>query len=59
MIYFIQNKRTIVTKAQDKLTQRGSNLIKSTQNQIVAIYHFPIDLDPNGRPFGSKSIGAW
>ena len=21
------------------------------------IYHFPIDLEPNGRPFGSKSIG--
>ena len=21
------------------------------------IYHFPIDLGPNGRPFGSKSIG--
>ena len=23
------------------------------------IYHFPIDLDPNGGPFGSKSIGKW
>ena len=23
------------------------------------IYHFPIDLDPNGRPFVSKSIGKW
>ena len=23
------------------------------------IYHFPVDLDPNGRPFGSKSIGKW
>ena len=23
------------------------------------IYHFPIDLEPNGRPFGSKSIGKW
>ena len=23
------------------------------------IYHFPIDLEPNGRPFGSKSIGGW
>ena len=21
------------------------------------LYHFPIDLDPNERPFGSKSIG--
>ena len=23
------------------------------------IYHFPIDLEPNGRPFGSKVIGKW
>ena len=23
------------------------------------IYQFPIDLDPNGSPFGSKSIGKW
>ena len=23
------------------------------------IYHFPIDFEPNGRPFGSKSIGNW
>ena len=23
------------------------------------IYHPPIDLDPNGRAFGSKSIGKW
>ena len=23
------------------------------------IYHFPIDLEPNGRPFGSKSTGKW
>ena len=22
-------------------------------------YHFPIDLDPNERPLGSNSIGAW
>ena len=21
------------------------------------IYHFPVDLEPKGRPFGSKSIG--
>ena len=35
------------------------NLIKSNQNQIVGIYHFPIDLKPNGPPYGSKSIGKW
>ena len=23
------------------------------------IYHFLIDLEPNGRPFGSRSIGKW
>ena len=23
------------------------------------VYPFPIDLEPNGRPFGSKSIGKW
>ena len=23
------------------------------------IYHFPIDLDPNGCPNGSKLIGKW
>jgi len=23
------------------------------------IYHFLIDMDPNGLPFGSKSIGIW
>ena len=23
------------------------------------IYHFPVNLDPNGRPFGSKSTGKW
>ena len=23
------------------------------------IYHFPIDLELNGRAFGSKSIGNW
>ena len=23
------------------------------------IYHFPVDSDPNGRPFVSKSIGKW
>ena len=33
-------------------TQR--KLIKSTRN-----FPFPIDLEPNWRPFGSKSIGAW
>ena len=24
-----------------------------------SIYHFPIDLEPNGRSFGYKSIGRW
>ena len=24
-----------------------------------SIYHAPIDLEPNGRLFGSKSIGKW
>ena len=24
---------------------------------LDCIYHFPVDLDPNGRMFGSKSIG--
>jgi len=28
-------------------------------NQIVFTMHASIDLEPNGRPFGSKSIGNW
>ena len=37
------------------------NLIKSNRNHAPksCIYHAPIDLKPNGRPFGSKSIGKW
>ena len=31
------------------------NLIKSTRNRIVGTYHFPIDLEPSGRPFGYNS----
>ena len=27
--------------------------------KLNCIYHFPIDLEQNGRPFGSKSIGKW
>ena len=32
------------------------NLIKSKSD---CIYHFPIYLEPNGPPFGSKSVGKW
>ena len=32
------------------------NLIESNRNQIVFTIS-PIDLEPNGRPFSSKSIG--
>ena len=30
-----------------------------TKLKSDCIYHFPIDLEPNGRPFGSKSVGKW
>ena len=33
------------------------NLIKSNRNLIVL--YFSIDLNPNGRPFGSKLIEKW
>ena len=33
-----------------------SHLIKPKSD---CTYHFPIKLEPNGRPFGSKSIGKW
>ena len=34
------------------------DLIKYNRNQIVFAI-FPIDLEPNGRSFGSKSIEKW
>ena len=30
-----------------------------TKPKSDCIYHFPIDLESNGRTFGSKSTGAW
>ena len=27
--------------------------------KLDCIYHFPIDLEPDGCPFGSKSIEKW
>ena len=29
------------------------------QPKSDCIYHFPIDLEPNGNPLGSNSIGRW
>ena len=41
-------------------------ILENTQRNIVkskpksdCIYNFPIDLELNGRPFGSKSMGKW
>ena len=39
--------------------QRNLFEILLNQPEIRLYLPFPIDLDPNGRPFGSKSIGKW
>ena len=44
--------RTLLSRG----TQRNLFEIKPKSD---CIYHAVIDLDSNGRPFGSKSIGAW
>ena len=44
---------------------RGNSIYKYISNIYIHLsesdcsYHFPVDLEPNGRPFGSKSIGNW
>ena len=37
-------------------TQRNFFEILLNQPELDCIYHFPIDLEPSGRPFDSKSI---
>ena len=49
-VYMVQGLDT-----QNYLTSK-SNWIKPKSE---CIYHAPIDLEPNGHPFGSKSIGKW
>ena len=43
--------------------KRGKSEIFSKLCEIKpksdCIYHFPVDKEPNGRPFGSKSIEKW
>ena len=38
-------------------TQKNHFEILLNQPEIKLYYHFPIDLNPNGRPIGSKSTG--
>ena len=44
------------TKFIARLLTEKSYLINP---KSVCINHFPIDLETNGRPFGSKSIRKW
>ena len=39
-----------------KIGRVSDRLTENTKYKSDCIYHFPIDLDPIGRPFGSKSI---
>ena len=36
-----------------------ANSLRALSSKSDCIYHFPIDLVSNGRPFGSKSIRKW
>ena len=49
----IQSNRHPLQKIplQNEDTTQQRNLIKSTRSDCI--YDFPIDLEPNGRPFGS------
>ena len=37
----------------------SSKIMEKWWIQSYCIYHFPMDLEPNGRPFSFKSIGNW
>ena len=38
-------------------TEKSFQNLDKSNHKSDCIDHFPIDLEPNGRPFGSKSIG--
>ena len=62
-------KRFAITAINQTVNQSSGLCIHYTQRNLFeslfinlkseCIYHFPIDLEPNGRPFGSKLIGKW
>ena len=39
--------------------QRNQLLDLANQPEPERNYHFPTDSEPNGIPFGSKSVGKW
>ena len=51
--------QVVAMSHQTLYTQR--NLLEFFQIKLKSdcIYHFLIDLEPNGRPFDPKSIGKW
>ena len=53
----IANKSTGSQIPCESHPQRNHFEILLNQPEIRFYLHFPIYLDPNGRPFGSKSIG--
>ena len=59
-LLYRQNDKQIIEQENERFWHAHTdkyfrNLIKS---KLDCIYHFPIDLEPNRRSFGSKSIGA-
>ena len=56
--------RHVVEEVLSRVDEPASTYSRWMKSCIVfnasdCIYHFPIDLGPNGYPFGSKSIGKW
>ena len=54
-LWFCGNKIMLITNIKyDQLTS-----LYSINPKSYCVYHFPIDLEPNGHPFGSKPIEKW
>ena len=58
-IYKIEAKKQlqwIYGRLDRDRTNDDYNLLNQTEIRLY-LYNFPIDLEPNGRSFGSKSVG--